>query len=122
MGEIQKVTCNQCGRSWECKTGCGLIHGRMDFIVKEFPYRIQQKINADFSKHPLSFFDFAYHIAECPVCQSLVSVPTLSIEDSGNVFTGSCPECGKILYPKEIIACPVCHDTSLSVQEIGGWD
>ncbi len=126
MGEIWRISCKECGRDWECRTGCGFRHGQLSAVVQEFLPDIQKKIQADTSSNPLALYDFGYRTVGCPHCRNMVSVPVLEMKDTGHIFVGLCPQCNGVIRQEEladeICCCPACHSGGLSVEPAGLWD
>lgn len=142
MGRMYAISCKNCGERWECKTGCGLMHGRFSHAVEAFPEEIRGTIQADMSGCPLVLFDFGYQVTGCRHCGNVVSVPVLKLIEKERVIVGPCPECGELIGAEELWTgqsdemstdqpderriegcdCPACQEKALSVQLIGLWD
>ncbi len=122
MGAIQIITCNNCKRNWQCKTGCGILHSRIDFAARDFPEDTARQIRAEAALHPHALFRFGYQVTGCPHCKNIVSVPVLSMRDTDSTYIGPCPECGGTVQPENVSVCPVCGRSELSVREVGMWD
>lgn len=142
MGRLYKISCEKCKREWECRTGCGLMHGRLALAEEEFPEEIKRAIRAEVSKQSLDLFDFGYRIAVCGRCGNVVSVPVLKLLEREKVFVGLCPECESVVPQEELWTgqpeesqdgqperqeieshdCPACQEKALSIQPIGLWD
>lgn len=142
MGRLYKISCKNCKREWECRTGCGLMHGRLAFVEEAFPEEIRRAIHADRSEQSLDLFDFGYQITVCRRCGNVVSVPVLKMIEQEKLFVGLCPECGDTIHQDELWTgqpgespdvqpgeqevgphvCPACQEETLSFQMTGVWD
>ncbi len=130
MGEILKIHCRTCSAEWECATGCGLQHGRIENVIAAFEPGEQVQIIDWCHASPVPLYDFRYQIAVCDSCNSLVSVPVFKgINDDNNVLVGVCTTCHNQLKIPPIeteeipdAACPSCGNKSLETTEIGHWD
>lgn len=125
MGEIKKIVCKSCGAEWECMTGCGMLHGRLEWIADLYEEDIRKEIKALLQEERFVPFTFSYQLSYCKSCRSIRSIPVLRLEESGREYTGSCGECGQkteLLETIEKTLCPVCHASVLEVEETGHWD
>ncbi len=125
MGMIEKVTCTSCGARWECMTGCGIMHGELERVIKLFSENMQKDIMIHIGKSEFPLFDFGYQLAYCKHCGTIESVPVLKLPDCQKEYTGSCPTCGQraeLIEDIEQTPCPVCHKEALTAEETGMWD
>lgn len=125
MGSINKITCGSCQREWECKSGCGLLHARLEDVVREFPEEMGREIISQTDGEEFPIFDFAYQSAVCTGCRSMVGVPVLTFADKNKEYVGRCPICGGAAWPAADlgdVCCPVCGKKALEEEEIGSWD
>lgn len=129
MGEIMKIHCRTCRKEWECMTGCGLRHGRIENVITAFGAKEQEQIIAWCQDSPVPLYDFRYQIAVCDFCRKLVSVPVLKSIEDDQIFVGVCPVCHAQLQTSPLetedvshIACPSCNSMTLDATGIGHWD
>lgn len=125
MGEIKKITCKACGESWQCMTGCGLRHGKLETAAASFREERKREILrcAQTEKFPL--FDFAYRLSCCAYCKRVESVPVLELLETGTRYVGDCPVCGgeaELIEDVGRSCCPACGKTELMEEETGQWD
>ena len=45
MGDIIEITCKKCFHIWQYPIGCGMLHGRLDYVSELFSKEIQTQIN-----------------------------------------------------------------------------
>ena len=125
MGVIIDVSCASCGKTWNCRTGSGIMHGELGAVKSLFPMEIRQKLDRYEAETELPLFDFGYRLAVCEHCKSVESVPVIKLLDKGAEYAGPCGKCGKGTELIENIGkarCPVCREASLSEEETGLWD
>ncbi len=125
MGEIKKITCRSCGAGWECRTGCGMMHGKLERVAAVFPEDIKKEITGIAEKRDFVPFDFAYQLSYCEECQRIESVPVLCFLEEDRKYIGLCEQCGQkteLIGEEEKMQCPVCHGAFIETEEIGGWD
>lgn len=125
MGEIKIISCCNCGKSWECRTGCGILHGSLKEIAKSYEKEMAEEIRALALQQPPVLYDFSFHAAQCMYCRNVVSIPMLSVKQSGKTYTGLCSVCGKnaeLQQNTERMVCPACNTSGLEQSEIGRWD
>lgn len=125
MGELKKITCKACKTQWECRTGCGLSHGKLKWVAELYPDNVKSEIQNQIKENEFIPFQFDYRLSYCQGCHSIVSVPFLRLEADGREYVGSCGQCGKrteLLDKIEKAECPICHETALWAEDIGQWD
>lgn len=125
MGAIAEVTCQACGAKWQCRTGCGLLHGRLETVADFYSPKEQEEIKDYAGKELFPFFDFRYQLSHCVHCRKIVSVPVLKIGNSPKAYASECEQCRKQTKLIEDITkepCPVCGKTALKAEETGQWD
>ncbi len=125
VGEIKRITCKSCGAGWECRTGCGIMHGKLDRVAALFPEDIEIEIAGIAKKTALVPFDFSYQLSYCKECQSIESVPVLWLLEEDREYIGRCGQCGQkieLIKAEDKMSCPVCHGGDLETEDIGGWD
>lgn len=125
MGKMVRVNCTSCHKEWKCRTGCGLSHALLQDVIREFTYETGREIMKTAGGEAFPVFLFAYQVAVCSGCHSVVSVPVLELPQQGKVYTGSCPVCGGRAQPVQEIeetSCPACGEKTLQEEETGGWD
>lgn len=125
MGKIEKISCHHCGQNWECRTGCGISHGSLKEIAKLYEKEMAEEIRALAQQLPPVLYDFSFHAAQCMYCRNIVSIPILSIKQSGKSYMGTCPVCDKNTEFQQNIGqmtCPACNVAGLEQSEIGRWD
>ncbi len=128
MGKIIKITCVSCGHEWVNEIGCGLLHGSLGNIAELFSEEESREIRQHMAQNAYPVFDFAYRLAHCHHCESLVSTPVLELQDGFGRYIGSCKQCGRKIDIADIIeemdrtSCPVCDRVSLHSEEMGLWD
>ena len=128
MGKIIKTTCASCGHEWVNKIGCGLMHGSLGNIAGLFSEEESERIREYMTRNTYPLFDFAYRLAYCDHCESLVSVPVLGLKDESGRYVGSCKQCSRKIEIEDIIeeadetSCPVCGRASLHTEDTGLWD
>ncbi|MCI9465450.1 MAG: hypothetical protein HFI48_16585 [Lachnospiraceae bacterium] len=124
MGVMIRVSCGSCKADWQCRTGCGMMHGNLENAAASYPAEIRKEIYANVQgEYPL--FDFSYQPARCMYCRGIVSVPVLEAEDGKYRYTGVCEVCGgevETIQDLSQTSCPVCGKMSLKEEEIGLWD
>ena len=94
MGSISKITCSSCRKTWKCLNGCGLLHARLEDVIREFPEETGREIVMQTGAEDLPLFDFAYQSAVCTECSNMVGVPVLELSDGNKKHIGQCPVCG----------------------------
>lgn len=125
MGELKKITCKSCGRSWEYETGCGMLHGKLKWVADLYPEDIKKEILSYLKEDEIILFDFGYQLSYCRKCNVIESVPVLRVADDNGVYAGVCGQCGQkteLIEEVEKIQCPVCHGADLTAENIGFWD
>ena len=63
MGGIIDVSCASCGKTWNCRTGSGIMHGELGAVKSLFPMEIRQKLDRYEAETELPLFDFGYRLA-----------------------------------------------------------
>lgn len=125
MGEIVKISCGSCKEEWQCTTGYGLRHARLQDVVSAFPAAVERDIVKTAGDEPFPVFEFGYRISVCRNCRSIVSVPVLKLTEADAGFSGVCPVCRRktrlVLNPKRT-SCPSCGKRTLRAEETGHWD
>lgn len=125
MGELKRIVCRSCGSEWECRTGCGLVHGKLEWIADLYGEDIRKEIKSCLKEGQLVPFTFAYQLSCCKKCGRIESVPVLRLEEDGREYVGVCRQCGQkpeLVEEIEKTPCPVCHSPALETEEIGHWD
>lgn len=133
MGEVINVRCAACKKEWQCFTGNGLLHGRMEAVLAAFSEEERQQAERLMGAGPFPLYDFRYSLTVCGHCHNVVAVPVLRDVDSDEILTGKCPLCGKrtkslcgeeqsVEKWSEKTACPVCKSRRLEAVEEGHWD
>lgn len=125
MGRISKFTCPVCNRSWQLRLGHGIGHAVLESVLGVFPMDIQQKILADTQGEQIPSFEFNYRPAICGRCEKVVSIPSIYLQQRGDVYSAKCPDCeGDVTIVEENseIACPHCKKGALLAEETGSWD
>lgn len=125
MGAIVDVVCKSCKASWQCMTGCGLMHGSLQAVADLFPEQARKEIMEEAGQAEFPLFDFNYKLSYCPHCASIESVPVLRMLESYKAYIAPCPVCGQeIMLIRDLskTECPVCHGTALEEQDAGYWD
>ena len=123
MGAIERIRCESCGRSWECKTGCGRLHGELDTVLKLFPEDIRTEVKKQVGQQMFPRFQFAYKTACCENCESVVAVPVLELTKLGLKYVGSCTKCQREISPVRIeqMHCQVCVKEQIETKIVGIW-
>ena len=125
MGVVEKVTCTACKQEWECRTGCGLLHGSLKNVAKLFEEPVAAEIRAHQEMEPFPVYDFGYQLGNCTKCYDVVSVPVLKMRKSQKEYIGTCPKCGEMVNLIEDIKhtpCVICGKTALQSENVGHWD
>ena len=125
MGTIVDVVCKSCKASWQCMTGCGLMHGALQTVADLFPEQTRKDIMGEIGQVEFPLFDFAYKLSYCPHCGSIESVPVVRMLESYKAYIGTCPVCGqetKLIRDLTRAECPACHKMTLEEHEAGHWD
>lgn len=125
MGYIEQIACTSCGKSWELRTGCGMMHGQLENVLHMFPAEIIADIKETVGEQRFSYYDFKYKAAVCDTCKNVVSVPVLELPGVSKSYAGECPECKNALpkmLPADIQNCPRCGSEALLKGTIGLWD
>lgn len=125
MGAIERVTCASCGKLWEGKSGCGMMHGRLENVLGLFPQEIVTDIKEATKQQMFPRFHFEYQLTDCTVCKAVVSVPVLELSDAKKIYIGDCPICQSRMVkaaPIEQLQCPNCQKQSLEKNKIAMWD
>lgn len=124
MGTIIKMTCKGCNQAWECYSGHGMQHGRLDNVLKMYPETVRKQVKELTAGECFPIYEFALQAANCPNCKTLVSVPVLDLKAHGT-FVGQCPECGSEVKTHAVaqkLSCPNCGGQDWDLQDIGRWD
>lgn len=125
MGEIIKMVCHGCGHSWQCKTGCGLNHARLNSVIGFFKDEIQKDILRQTQGQPFPLFSFGYQPAHCEVCHEIVSVPVCRLGKEQTKYIGQCPGCLNEIKEgqlEENLVCPICQSCEFDTCREGSWD
>lgn len=125
MGDIVKITCASCKEEWQCMTGCGLAHARLQDVISSFPETTAREIAEAVKGELFPAFEFTYDILTCSRCESMVSVPVLRLITDDREYTGLCPVCGEKTERTtdiDVMLCPVCGKAALQEDIIGHWD
>ena len=125
MGEIVKMVCGKCGHGWQCRTGCGVTHARLDSVIPFFNEETQNNILRQTEKQKIPLFSFEYKPAYCYRCSDIVSVPVLQLIKEDASYIGECPKCSTTIeaeYLKEKLVCPICEGRDFDVIREGLWD
>ena len=125
MGSISKITCGSCRKTWKCLNGCGLLHARLEDVIREFPEEMGREIVMQAGAEDLPLFDFAYQNAVCTECSNMVGVPVLELADGNKKHIGQCPVCGgvvQLITDLNDVCCPACGKKALKEEEAGIWD
>lgn len=125
MGVRVKVTCRACKSEWDCRTGCGVMHGRLEKVAGLYPDGIQKAIMERAAQMEFPVYDFGYRLARCERCRAVVSIPALSFGSDGVEYAGTCAGCGQEADRMETVEqtqCPVCGEMALEQEETGLWD
>ena len=70
MGVMIRVSCRSCKEDWQCRTGCGMMHGNLENAAASYPAEIRKEIYANVQgEYPL--FDFSYQPARCMYCHGI---------------------------------------------------
>lgn len=131
MGDIIRLECNDCGKSYEFNVGRGMADHSLERVLDNFDestaYLIRTKLNKIDSEDSWSYRKM---IGSCDLCGILTAVPVFVINGEGREYiTGKKCECGK---PFEIIddedkesmkklTCPACKGR-MGVKYTGMWD
>ena len=117
MGYIEQIACTSCGKSWELRTGCGMMHGQLENVLHMFPAEIIADIKASVGGQRFPYYDFNYKAAVCDNCKSIVSVPVLELPEAYK-SKNALPK----MLPADIQSCPHCGSEALLKGTIGLWD
>ena len=123
MGEINKISCHSCGKEWEYKSGCGIMHARLEAIADFFEPHVAEEFMVYANAKPPVLFDFALMPAKCEICRSIVEIPVLKIEHTQ--YVGKCAGCAseaKLITDMDKTECPRCHHKEWKCSVIGSWD
>lgn len=123
MGEMNKISCRSCGKSWEYRSGCGIRHSSLNAVAGVFEDAVAQQLLQYASENPFPIFQFSYMPAMCSHCKSIVDIPFLEL--NGEQFSGSCPLCEhkvEVVTDIENTRCPVCSVVDFEQSTIGHWD
>lgn len=143
MGEIIKIVCQSCKGSWQCKTGCGIAHAKIEQVAGFYKEEVQNSILEKTGKQQFPLFSFGFWPVICETCQEIVSVPILELSKDKIKYTGTCTKCQSEITgisadagwfgsdnQKETgnwqgnyrLACPKCQSADLMVEKQGYWD
>lgn len=125
MGQIIKITCTFCKTEWECKTGCGILHGDLTRVAELYPPGQCHSIRDYAETEQFPLFDFGYRLSRCLHCHHVGSVPVLKLPNEKETYVGVCRQCMKEIELLEDIRdteCPVCHHKGLKEEPAGLWD
>ena len=125
MGEIIKMTCRDCGRSYHCKIGAGMEHGRLDSVIKVFGEETGKHIMRCVEDEKFPMFSFAFQPMCCECCNAIVSVPVLKLLKEDEEYVGRCQECQTPMEQKKVneqLNCPVCKNVKFDTCRMGFWD
>lgn len=124
MGSIVKIICSSCHEEWDCKVGCGLLHGKLENAAEAYPEEIRKNILTYAAQTQFPQFDFSYQTALCEECLDIVSVPVMRLSQINMKYIGSCEACGKTVKLIEDVRqlnCPKCKGI-LKTENAGQWD
>lgn len=57
MGEVINVRCAACKKEWQCFTGNGLLHGRMEAVLAAFSEEERQQAERLMGAGPFPLYD-----------------------------------------------------------------
>ncbi len=125
MGEIVHIHCTFCNADWECRVGSGMLHGSLKSVAGLFPETQKEDIAHYETQKPSPNNTLSFRTACEKHCRELVTLPVLTMPETGTVFTAPCPTCGAKLRPTvrpSKCACPSCGKTALESEMSGRWD
>ena len=123
MGEIRKINCRNCDKTWEYRSGCGMMHARLGSVADLFEPDIAAQFMIYADKKPPVIFDFSFMPAKCEQCKDIVEIPVLNILEAR--YEGKCVSCNsdvKIITDLNKFNCPQCFSKELEQSVIGYWD
>lgn len=123
MGEMNKISCRSCGKSWEYRSGCGIRHSSLKEVARVFEDTVAQQFLQYANENPFCIFHFSYMAAQCSECTNIVEVPFLEL--NAGRYKGACPLCGhkvEVITEIDNLKCPICGETDFEQSTIGHWD
>ncbi len=123
MGEMNKIKCRSCGKSWEYRSGCGIRHSSLKAVAGLFNETVSQQLLQYAEENPFPIFHFSYMPARCNQCKEIVEVPFLELESKQ--YVNVCPLCNckvEILTDIESIKCQLCGEVGFEQSTTGHWD
>ena len=126
MGEIRKITCQNCHKNWEVFIGMGMRDNRIDHVIRAFPEERQDLLRQKAEQNGPSDWNYLVYPGVCRSCGKVVSIPVLQLTGIGWTEIAPCPDCGNARpsVSRELsqTACPNCGETMLKGETTGYWD
>ncbi len=129
MGQIKRVTCQNCGYSEEFRLGCGRKDYELKRIYNHFKLMDTWDIRVAVLEKKPKITVFRYRLGKCTDCGKLQAVPEVMLDNGESYHGHFCPcapekEHEMLLFEEEDIAllnCPVCGKNLLTANA-GLWD
>lgn len=131
MGQLIKVKCLNCDYSEDFMTGAGFLDDSLRSIAERFKEDVTKHILYISQTFDVDKFEYEKKIAHCNVCQSLQSIPVISIQYNKNSrfnYGFTCEDCGAdytFIFPIHEVCnlnCPKCKTGNLCNVGFGSWD
>ncbi len=125
MGELIKMTCQECGREYDGRMGHGLQHAKLESVKEFFEEEIQNTLVEYAERNPFALFEFGFRPICCEGCGDIVDLPVLSLVKEGVRYWGKCPKCQRRIEDRQLnkeLQCPKCHSHKIKTQRVGHWD
>lgn len=128
MGEIFRVSCENCEFEKSIKTGAGMMSIRAEVVDANLQGEDLEKWQELQREGKARFFSWQYEMAYCSTCNELQSCFVVNIRtDDGEKIClgGRCKKCHAKLeeyLQEQDIVCPQCGQQTVSKKLTGRWD
>lgn len=131
MGELIRLKCEKCGRSYEIGVGHGMADKNLDAVLRNFDDPTAAHIREMLSSSESGTgWSYRKMIGYCSSCRSFFEIPTFHItnKEKEQTVAAKC-RCGNncVLFDDEdrdqmaTIKCPDCNDF-MTASSAGMWD
>ncbi|MCR5672972.1 MAG: hypothetical protein K6F87_04580 [Lachnospiraceae bacterium] len=131
MGDIIRLECNECGKSYDLNIGRGMADNSLDRVLGHFDESTSDLIRSKLSViDKEDYWGYRRMIGRCGSCGTFAAIPVFVINGDGKEYlTAQKCECGASyeIYDDDDdarmkeIRCPKCNGT-MSALYTGMWD